>query len=53
MNTAVTGGACVMVAANAGMMAALFTGSWVALVLVAVFTVIGTILAIGAMIVAP
>ena len=53
MNSAVTGGACVMMAANAGMMAALFTGSWVALVLVGVFTVVGTILAIGAMIVAP
>ena len=53
MNTAVTAGACVMVAANVGMMAALFIGSWVAVVLVAAFTVIGVILAIGAMIVAP
>ena len=53
MNTAVTAGACVMVAANVGMMAALSIGSWVAVVLVAAFTVIGVILAIGAMIVAP
>ena len=53
MNTAVTAGACVMAAANVGMMAALFIGSWVAVVLVAAFTVIGVILAIGAMIVAP
>jgi hypothetical protein len=53
MNTAVTAGACVAIAANAGMLAALSIGSAVAVVLVAVFTVIGVILAIGAMIVAP
>ena len=53
MNTAVTGGACVVVVANVGMMAALLIGSPVAVVVVAVFTVIGVILAIGAMIVAP
>ncbi len=53
MNTAVTGGACVMAAANVGMIAALLTGSWVAVILVAAFTVIGAILAIRAMIVAP
>ena len=53
MNTAVTGGACMVVAANVGMMAALLIGSPVAVILVAVFIVIGTILAIGAMIVAP
>jgi Domain of unknown function (DUF1707) len=52
MNTAVTGGACVAAVANAGMLAALATGSPVAIVLVAVITVIGVILAIGAMIVA-
>jgi len=53
MNTAITGGACMIAAANAGMMAALIIGSSVAVVLVAVFTIIGAILAIGAMIVAP
>ena len=53
MNSAVTGGACVMAAANVGMMAALFAGSPVAVIVVAVFTVIGVTLAIGAMIVAP
>jgi Domain of unknown function (DUF1707) len=53
MNTAVTAGACVMAVANGGMMAALLFGSAVAVVLVAVFTVVGAILAIGAMIVAP
>jgi hypothetical protein len=52
MNTAVTGGACMVVAANVGMVAALLIGSPVAVILVAVFTVIGTILAIGAMVVA-
>jgi Domain of unknown function (DUF1707) len=53
MNTAVTGGACVVVVANVGMMAAILIGSPVGLILVAVFTVIGVIVAIGAMIVAP
>jgi hypothetical protein len=53
MNNAVTAGACVILAANVGMMAAMATGSSVAVVLVAVFTVVGAILAIGAMIVAP
>lgn len=53
MNTAVTAGACVMAVANGGMLAALLFGSAVAVVLVAVFTVVGAILAIGAMIVAP
>ena len=38
---------------NVGMTAALFSRSPVAVVLFVVFTVIGTILAIGAMIVAP
>jgi hypothetical protein len=53
MNTAVTGGACVVLAANVGMMAAILIGSPVAVALVAVFTVTGVILAIRAMIVAP
>ena len=53
MNTAVTGGACMVVAAHVGMVAALLIGSPVAVILVAVFIVIGAILAIGAMIVAP
>ena len=52
-NTAVTGGACMAVLVPVGMTAALLSGSPVAVVLVAVFTIIGTILAIGAMIVAP
>ena len=53
MNSAITGGACVIAVANVGMIAALFSGSWVAVILVAAFTVIGAILAIRAMIVAP
>jgi hypothetical protein len=53
MNTAVTAGACVMAVANGGMLAALALGSAVGVVLVAVFTVVGAIVAIGAMIVAP
>jgi hypothetical protein len=53
MNTAVTGGACMVVAAHVGIVAALLIGSPVAVILVAVFIVIGAILAIGAMIVAP
>jgi hypothetical protein len=53
MNTAVTAGACVVGVAPAGLMAALLIGSWVAVVAVAVIIVIGVILAIGAMIVAP
>jgi hypothetical protein len=51
-NTAVTGGACMAVLVNAGMMAALLSGSTVAVVLFVVFTIIGTTLAIRAMIVA-
>jgi hypothetical protein len=53
MNTAVTAGACVVGVAPAGLMAALLIGSWVAVVAVAVIIVIGGIMAIGAMIVAP
>jgi len=51
-NTAVTGGACMAGLVNVGMMAALLSRSPVAVVLFVVFTVIGMILAIGAMIVA-
>ena len=51
-NTAVTGGACMAVLVNAGMMAALLIRSPVAVVLFVVFAVIGAILAIGAMITA-
>jgi DUF1707 SHOCT-like domain len=51
-NTAVTGGACVALLVNVGMMAALLSRSPVAVVLFVVFTIIGTILAIGAMIAA-
>jgi hypothetical protein len=50
---AVTGGACMAGLVNAGMMAALLSRSPVAVVLFVVFTIIGMILAIGAMIVAP
>jgi DUF1707 SHOCT-like domain len=53
MNSAVTAGAVVIVVANAGMLAALSLGSAVGVAVVAVFIVIGTVLAIGAMIVAP
>jgi hypothetical protein len=52
MNTAVTGGALVIAVANGGMMAALLLRSAVAVILVAVFTVVGAVLAIRAMIVA-
>ena len=52
-NTAITGGACMAVVVNVGMMAVLLSRSPVAVVLFVVFTIIGTILAIGAMIVAP
>ena len=52
-NTAVTGGACMAGLVNVGMMAALLSRSPVAVVLFVVFTIIGVILAIGAMIAAP
>ena len=49
-NTAVTGGACMAGLVNAGLMAVVLSRSPVAVVLFVVFTIIGTILAIGAMI---
>src|SRR6185312_12714580 len=52
-NAAVTGGACMAGLMNVGMMAALLSRSPVAVVLFVVFAIIGMILAIGAMIVAP
>jgi len=52
-NTAVTGGACMAGLVNAGMVAVLVIRSPVAVVLFVVLTVIGAILAIGAMIAAP
>ena len=52
MNTAVTGTACVIVAANAGMLIALVTGSGAAVLLMAMFTIIGLAVAIGALIAA-
>ena len=52
-NTAVTGGACMAGLVNVGMMAVLLSRSPVAAILFVVFTIIGTILAIRAMIVAP
>jgi hypothetical protein len=51
-NTAVTGGACMALLVNVGMVAALFSRSPVAVVLFVVFAIVGVILAIGAMIVA-
>jgi hypothetical protein len=51
-NTAVTGGACMAALVNVGMIAALIIRSPVVVVLFVVFTIIGTILAIGAMIAA-
>ena len=52
-NTAVTGGACMAGVVNAGMIAVLLSRSAVAVVLFVVLTITGTILAIGAMIIAP
>jgi hypothetical protein len=52
-NTAVTGGACVAGLVNVGMAAVFLSRSPVVVVLFVVLTVIGTILAIGAMVVAP
>ena len=51
-NTAVTGGACMAGLVNAGMIAVVLTRSPVAVVLFVVLAVVGTILAIRAMIVA-
>ena len=51
-NTAVTGGACMAGLVNVGMIATLLSRSPVAVALFVVFTIVGTILAIGAMIVA-
>ena len=52
MNTAVTGGACVVVAIHVGMAAALLSGSWVAVVLMVVFIIVATTASIGAMLIA-
>ena len=52
-NTAVTGGACMAGLVNAGMIAVLLTRSPVVVVLFVVLAVMGTILAIRAMITAP
>jgi DUF1707 SHOCT-like domain len=52
LNKAVTGGACVAMAANLGMLGALCAGSGMAIILVAVLTVIGTVAALAALIVA-
>ena len=53
MNTAVTGGACLVGLANAGVAAALLSGSPVAVLVAVLFTIIGSILAIGAILAAP
>ena len=52
-NTAITGGACMAGLVNLGMIAALLIRSPVAVVLFVVFAIVGTILVIRAMIVAP
>jgi uncharacterized protein DUF1707 len=52
-NTAVTGGACMAGLVNVGLMAVLLSRSPVAVAVFVVVTIIGTILAIGAMIAAP
>jgi Domain of unknown function (DUF1707) len=52
MNTAVTGGACVAMASNIGMVLALLSGSWVIVVVVSAIIVVGITAAIGTMIVA-
>jgi Domain of unknown function (DUF1707) len=52
MNTAVTGGAGVVVAANVGMIAAIVARSPIAVILVALFTVVAAGASIGAMMVA-
>jgi hypothetical protein len=51
-NTAVTWGACMAGLVNLGMLAVLLSGNPVAVVLFVVFTIVGTIATIGAMIVA-
>ena len=51
-NSAVTGGACMAGLVNVGMMAVFLSQSPVAVVLFVVLTIIGMILAIGAMVVA-
>ena len=53
MNTAVTAGACMAVLVNVGMLAVLLSGSGVAVVLFVAFTIIGTIVAIWAVVAAP
>jgi hypothetical protein len=53
MNTAITGGACMVMAAHVGLGAALYLGSPVAVIVVVVFAILGAALAIWAMIVAP
>ncbi len=52
VNKAVTGGACLVIAVHMGMLAALLTGSGAVLLLVVVFAIIGTAVAIWALIVA-
>jgi hypothetical protein len=51
MNTAVTGGAGVVVAANVAMMGAILLRSPAAVIVVAFLTIVGVLVAIGAMIV--
>jgi len=51
-NSAITGGACMAALVNVGLMAVLLSSSFVAVVLFVVFTIIGTIVTIGAVVVA-
>ena len=52
LNKAVTGGACLVIAVHVGMLAAFLTGSGAVLLLVVMFAIIGTAVAIWALIVA-
>jgi hypothetical protein len=52
LNTAVTGGACVTLAINFGLLAAMLAGSEIAVIALVIFTVIATIAAVGAMVTA-
>jgi hypothetical protein len=52
-NKAVTGGACLVVAIHVGMLGALLTGSGAVVLLVAMLAIIGTAVAIWALVVSP
>ena len=52
LNAAVTGGACVTLTINFGMLAAMLSRSAIAVIALVIFTVVATIAAVGAMVVA-